>query len=255
MTLGVIGTGHLAGFLVRGLRRAGYGEPIVLSPRNAAQAARLARTHDCTVAADNREVAEAAECVIVSLRPADAPSALAGLRFRPGALVISMVAGLPRARLAPLLGAAELVTAMPISAAEYGESPTLLYPDHPMARQLLRHLGQVIALSDETSYTAATANAALYGWIFALMAALEAENRAQGLSDTVARQVVAGTFRAAAGVALHRADEGLKDILAGLATEGGITAQGLEVLNEKGSLDAWRGALARISARLARGEG
>jgi pyrroline-5-carboxylate reductase len=113
----------------------------------------------------------------------------------------------------------------------------------------------VIALSDETSYTAATANAALYGWIFALMAALEAENRAQGLSDTVARQVVAGTFRAAAGVALHRADEGLKDILAGLATEGGITAQGLEVLNEKGSLDAWRGALARISARLARGEG
>jgi pyrroline-5-carboxylate reductase len=71
----------------------------------------------------------------------------------------------------------------------------------------------------------------------------------------VARQVVAGTFRAAAGVALHRTDEGLKDILAGLATEGGITAQGLEVLNEKGTLDAWRGALARISARLARGEG
>ena len=67
--------------------------------------------------------------------------------MRPDTLVISTVAGLPRARLAPLLGEAELVTAMPISAAEYGESPTLLYPDHPAARSLLEHLGEVIAVS------------------------------------------------------------------------------------------------------------
>jgi pyrroline-5-carboxylate reductase len=255
MTLGVIGTGHLAGFLVRGLRRAGYGSPIVLSPRNAEHAARLAQDHDCRVAPDNQAVAEAAECLLVTLRPADAPAALSTLRLRPGTLVISTVAGLPHSGLTPLVGKAELVTAMPISAAEYGESPTLLFPDHAGARQLLRHLGEVIAFPDQETYSAATANAGLYGWIFALMAALERENRAQGLPPELARQVVTGTFRAAAGVAQQREEESLSDILTGLATKGGITAQGLQALEEAGALKAWRKALATIAKRLSRGRG
>ncbi len=255
MTLGVIGTGHLAGFLVRGLRRAGYSAPIILSPRNTEHAARLAQDHDCTVAPDNQAVAEAADCLLITLRPTDTPAALAALWLKPGMLVISAVAGLPQARLAPLVGKAELVTAMPISAAEYGESPTLLYPDDPVARRLLQHLGEVIAFPDQESYTAATANAGLYGWIFALMAALERENRAQGVPPDLARQVVSGTFRAAAVVAQQRGEEGLNDILAGLATKGGITAQGLEALEEAGAIEAWRGALATISERLARAKG
>lgn len=255
MTLGFIGTGHLAGFLVRGLRRAGYSSPIVLSPRNADTAAHLARDQDCAIARNNQAVAEAAECLLITLRPADTPAALTALRLRPGMLVISTVAGLPQGRLAPLVGKAELVTAMPISAAEYGESPTLLYPDHPTVRRLFQHLGEVIAFPDQETYTAATANAGLYGWVFALMAALEQENRAQGLPPDLARHVVAGTFRAAAGVAQRREGETLSDILAGLTTPGGITSDGLRALEEAGAIEAWRDALATIAERLARAKG
>ena len=40
--LGIIGTGHFAGYLVAGLCRAGDGPRIVVSPRNATVAQRLA---------------------------------------------------------------------------------------------------------------------------------------------------------------------------------------------------------------------
>ena len=255
MTIGFIGVGHMAGFLVSGLRRAGLEEDIFLSPRNAARARRLAERFDCHVAGDNQSVADNAERLFLCLRPGDTSAALQSLRLEAGQLAISVAAGVPLSALAPLAAPARLVTAMPISAAEIGESPTLLFPDDEEARRILSLLGRTIAMPDETVFAAASANAGLYGWLFGLMAALEAENCATGLSAEQAREVVAGTFRAAAGVALARRDEPLETILAGLATKGGITAEGLAYLEQEDAIRNWQRALARIIRRLRRAEG
>ena len=77
-TLGFLGTGHLAELMVRGL--AGQGYRLVLSPRNAAVAARLAAEHGCAVADSNQAVVDAADGVFVSLPAAMGADELARRR-------------------------------------------------------------------------------------------------------------------------------------------------------------------------------
>ena len=56
--VGIIGVGHLAGYLVEGLRRASQDIEITLSPRNAERAASLAARFGAAVATDNQPVAD-----------------------------------------------------------------------------------------------------------------------------------------------------------------------------------------------------
>jgi pyrroline-5-carboxylate reductase len=68
-TLGIIGTGRLASFLVGGLRHAGDRRRIVLSPRGAETAAHLAAHYGCEVAATNQDVVDAGGATIVAVPP------------------------------------------------------------------------------------------------------------------------------------------------------------------------------------------
>ncbi|MDJ0895372.1 MAG: NAD(P)-binding domain-containing protein [Alphaproteobacteria bacterium] len=249
-TIGFIGAGHLAGFLVEGLRRGGFEGRIVLSPRNAERAAGLAARFDATVARSNQEVADQAETLFLTVRPALAAAVLHELKLSAEHDVISCCAGIKRATLAAVAGPARVVRAMPISCAALCESPTPLFPDDTRARAVLERLGTVIAVPDEASFETASVNAALYGWFVALFGWMADANQAAGLPDAVARELVLGTARGAASVALADPQRPLSDILQGLATPGGITAQGLDLLTEAKVSEAWSQAFAAVHQRL-----
>lgn len=254
-SLAIIGVGHLAGFLVRGLRRSGFEGEIGLSPRNAEKAKQLARKETCQVAKSNQEAIEGRDIIVLSTRPAEAESVLDALNFTPNQLVISVVAGRSIDQLEPFAAPAKIVTAMPISAAELGESPTLLYPDEPSARSLFELLGQVIIAPDSQTFAAASANAALYGWIFALIARMEEANRKLGLPPMEAHAMASGTFKAAAVVASSLPAGESENFIDKLATPGGITDQGLKLLSETDGLEAWERAFNEVAARLLRNRG
>jgi pyrroline-5-carboxylate reductase len=241
-SIGIIGVGHLAGYLVEGLKRAADCPEIVLSPRNADKSRTLAGRFGARVAADNAEVVEAADTVILATRPDQAVQAATQLPWRAGQILICVAAGIPLGALAPVAGPATVVRAMPISSAAIGESPTSLYPDHAEARRLLKHLGPVHALPDETSFEAASVLGAFYGWIYAMLAEVTAWTGDQGVPPQTARDLVAQTARGATGMILGRPDESLAAMLETLCTPGGITSRGLEVLEENEAISAWREA-------------
>ena len=71
-TIGIVGVGRLAGFLVEGLRRGGCTAPILLSPRNAIRAADLAQRFDGQVMPDNQAVVDGAgigSCMVANKVP------------------------------------------------------------------------------------------------------------------------------------------------------------------------------------------
>ncbi len=249
-TIGIIGVGHLAGYLVQGLRHGGFAGDILLSPRNHEKAAALATDYDCRVARDNGQVVEGAEAVILTVKPPQVSEALAGLAFRPGQLLLSACAGVGLGTLQGLVGAGTVVRAMPLSAAAIGRSPTVLFPQHETAAEILSLLGQVHPCQSEAQFEAACVNGAVYAWLFALFARLEEANRAAGLPPELARQMTLETAAAAAGMAQSQEDLSLDQIIASLATEGGISARGLATLEERGALSAWREAFDRIHDHL-----
>ena len=248
--VGIIGVGHLASYLVEGVRRASRDIEIVLSPRNTERAASLAARFGAVVATDNQAVAGASDLILLTTRPGDAVAACEGVAFRPGQTVVSVAAGLPLGTLKPAAAPATVIRAMPISCAAINHSPTLLYPDHPQARGLFTLLGQVHVLPDESRFTPASVIAAFYGWVYALLHETVAWTTSAGVPPQTARNLVLETVRGAADMALARPDQDLDAMLDSLATPGGITEHGLTLLRRRGGLTAWREALDAVLSRL-----
>jgi pyrroline-5-carboxylate reductase len=248
--VGFIGVGHLAGYLVEGLRRACPDIEIVLSPRNAETSARLAARLDARVADDNQAVVDAVELVLLTTRRSDAVSVCEELSFPPGKVVISTVPGLPLATLRPAVEPAALVRAMPISCAALNQSPTLLYPDDPRAGALFGLLGHVHVLPDEARFAPASVIAAFYGWVYALLEETVAWTVQAGVSAQTARSLVLETVGGAVDMARSQPDVDLATMLDTLATPGGITQHGLDILLEEGGVSAWTMALEAVLNRV-----
>lgn len=247
-TVGILGTGHLAELMVRGLAGSGY--RLVLSPRNAEVAARLANKHGCEVAAVNQAVVDAAEGVFVALPAATGIEELARLAFRPGQPVLSAMAGTGLAKLQAAIGPARAaVTMMPGYANALGVGPSILCPDDSFWRPFLAATGPVIAFDDEAQFTVAATFGGFSGATFGWMAHIVGWFEAQGLPPDTARMLVAATLRGNAEVLL-REDRPLDDIARSVVTKGGISEMVLKSLFNGGGMTSWDEGLDAVLRRI-----
>lgn len=244
--LGIIGVGHLAAALLAGLHRAGFapGE-VLLSPRG--RAAEMAVRYGHPLARDNADLVARCDLVLLVVRPAAAPGAVAGLPWRARQVLVSACAGVPIAALDT--GPARRMRIMPLTAAEVGASPTACFPDLPEARRLLEALGPVIPLTSEAEFEIATVSAAIYGWAQDLIARSAEWAAAQGLDPLVARRLNALTF-AAAGALIDSKPEPMAQMLHELVTPGGITERGFQILKAHGVSAGWEAACDAVMDKL-----
>jgi pyrroline-5-carboxylate reductase len=149
MEIGFIGTGTIAGAMVEGLSGLPSPPAIHVSPRSQSVSTALAaRFANVRRADSNAEVAEA-DIVVLGMRPAQLAEAMAGLRFRPEQIVLSLVAGLGLAELQKLAPAARLARAVPVPGIARGIGPVTLYPGLPELVALLKPLGDLFVVADE----------------------------------------------------------------------------------------------------------
>lgn len=247
MRIGILGTGHLAEFLIRG---AAGRYSFTVSPRSAARAETLAASHGVAVAVDNQSVVDACDLIVVCLPAAEGLGILRGLRFRAGQSVLSCMAG---ARVAEVAGAVAPAAAacamMPGLANAHGSGPSLLHPARAEWEAFLGALGPVHVFGDEADFVAASAFGALSGASFFWMEALIGWFSAQGIEAGVARRLVAETLRGNAEVLLREV-AGLDEIRAGVATKGGITEALVAGLEKRGALAAWGAGMDAVLRRL-----
>jgi pyrroline-5-carboxylate reductase len=250
-TVGILGVGHFATYLVRGLCRSGLSPmEILLSPRGAATAASLAREHGVTIATDNQALVRAAGTVVLAVRPLDAVAAVGGLPWRSGQRLLSVCAGVRRDALAAAAPGAVVIRAMPISAAAHGLSPTPLFPDDDRARHLLARLGPVLAIGSEAEFETACVTSSLYGWVHELIGRSAQWLTIRGVDAATARALAARTFIAAGHMVASETDLPVDALVRALATPGGTTEQGLDELGRRGVDAAWDAACERTLARI-----
>lgn len=247
-TIGILGVGGLAGLMVRGWQGAGY--RLLLSPRNAVVAERLAADYGCEVATSNQALVDAADGVFVALPAANGIEELAKLTFRPDQPVISAMAGTGLARLQSVIGPAQAaVSMMPGYANALGVGPSILCPDDGFWQPFLAATGPVIAFDDEAQFTAAATFGAFSGASFGFMAQVIAWFEAQGLPPDTARALVAATLRGNAEVLL-RENRSLSEIRREVVTPGGISELLLTTLQKREALSAWDEGLTHVLRRI-----
>jgi len=251
-TIGFIGVGELALYTIRGVRRGGYHDSILLSPRNRARSALLAADFNCTVLADNQAVVDRSDCVVIATRPADCLQTLAELEFRTNQLLISVVAGVEiEALRSSVPDSLDIVRAMPVSSAEAGASPTLIYPDNAFVREFFDYCGSTIPVDSEAYFTQGSVLACVYCWFFSLFESLIQATQGPELPGELSAELVMGMARGAAELALAKTDSSPGEIAAAIATDGTYSKLGLDLLQQQTAFVPWQQACELLQKRLA----
>lgn len=253
-TVGFIGTGSLAAFFIEGCQRAGAPYRFIVSPRNRERALAVAARFGVEIARDNQAVVDRAGFVIASVLPKDGPGVLRSLQFRPGQTVLSVMAAVARDSLLDIVAPAEVAVAMmPGHANALGLGPSVLYPDHTQAHAFLAWLGPVHGFDNAQTYAAASAFGGYSGCTFAFIGEAIGWAMRHGIDAATARALICEMLIGNAEVVRSSAVS-MDDLLGGVATPGGITRLGLDVLGQRRALAAWSDALDAIEARMRGGD-
>lgn len=229
-SLGILGVGELAEKVVYGLRRSGFAGAIYLSPRNAIRAAALARDFGCEVLADNQAVIDAAELLLLGVRPQAVAGLAAEVQVREGQRLVSLLAGVSLAQLQTAFPGAQCVRLMLSYAAQYNQSTVVVCPADPLTQALFGPLGSLVALDEESGFELATVAACMNGWFYYLLDDLQQWLGDKGLSQADARALVLGNLQDCLTSARARPQQSLKEMGEAIATPGTFTADGLKVL-------------------------
>jgi pyrroline-5-carboxylate reductase len=254
-TIGFIGVGALAVYTIKGVRRGGYRDPILLSPRNKEKAEHLVEHHHCEIQANNQSVVNNCDYIVIATRPAHCLETLTSLEFSKDQVLISVVAGIEVEQLRTVLPAQlEIVRAMPVSSAEAGARPTLIYPDNAFVRAFFDHCGNTIAVDNEAYFTQGSILACVYCWFFSLYEELIQSTQGPELPPGLSAELVMGMARGAAELALANKETSPGEIVKGIATEGTFSRLGLDLLEQKAAFTPWREACELLQKRLAASE-
>jgi pyrroline-5-carboxylate reductase len=259
MNVGLLGAGHIARALAEGWRRApagrGPGPVLHVYDPQASSSAALAADFDARACASPAELVAACDVVILAMRPPDVAAALAEVApalQRRG--LVSLAAAVPlddlRAGLAP--GAA-VARVMPNVAAAIGRGVFLfvvgtLSAEQVAAVRALFELAGTVVEVPESLFDAATAVAGCGpGFTALFIEALAEAGVAHGLDETMARALAIAAVAGSADLVAREGDP--VAVRTAIATPGGMTAEGVDVLEARGTRAALTAAVAAAIAR------
>lgn len=257
-TLGFIGAGNLAGSVIRGLLRSERWKPeqIIASEPNEQIRGALQTETGITLTAENAEVAEKADVILLGVKPSVVlPVLEETAKHLAGKLVISLAAGI-RLPSMEATGSARFMRAMTNTPSAICRGATALAPgahssdaDLEFARQIFTAIGVVAMVADEQIDAVTALAGSGPAFVYTVIEALAEGAQREGLGDEVALTLATQTVLGAAQLAAESklSPEELRRMV---ITPGGTTAAGLEAMKERGTSE---GLIAAIEAARRRG--
>lgn len=240
-TLGFFGAGKMAeGILAAASLAKGFNPASVLmAEKLPARAKELEKKYKVRTTADARDVAKAAKVIFLAVKPQDVAALAADVKplLSEKTLIVSIAAGKSLKTLQKLFGkAVRLVRVMPNLALRAKEGMCAVCPaknateaDVKLVRKILDGAGQTVVLA-EKHFDAVTALSGSGPAFFAFMEEAMAEGgRKLGLPAEAARLLAEQTMLGTAAF-LRQSKMDLGEFIAGVATPGGTTAAGMDVM-------------------------
>jgi pyrroline-5-carboxylate reductase len=242
-----IGPGVMAEAMVAGLIRKNMAKPEKMSaagPRpNRLEELNL--KYGISIFEDNAEAACQAEVVVLSVKPQRLGRVLEGLKgsIRPEALVLSIVAGAPLAKISGVLEHETVVRSMPNTPAQIGEGITVwtaapaTSPEQvEIARQILSALGEEEFVEEESYLDMATAISGTGpAYVFLFMEAMVDAGVHLGFPRRLAEKLVAQTLRGSVNYYTRSNDpQHLAALRNQVTSPGGTSAAALYYLEKAG---------------------
>lgn len=253
-----LGGGNMAAALIGGLLKTGWpASQIVVAEPMPARADWLQTEFGVAVHATGAALPADSDALVLAVKPQQMATALAGLSLKPGALVVSIAAGVRLATLQRLLGPQlSYVRTMPNTPALLGAGITGLFAPvgtsdaaRTLAEQLLTAAGACVWVDEEPQLDAVTAlSGSGPAYFFLLVEALRDAGTALGLKPEVAAQLAAQTC---VGAARMVGESGLDAAVlrANVTSKGGTTEAAVNHLEASGLRAHFKQALFEADAR------
>ena len=244
MKIGVIGVGAIGAPLARHLAAKGH-EVWVSARGRSAELASDTRVH----VGENQDVVDAADVVALCLRPQVATDVLEPLNFREGQRVISVMAAVPRARLAALCGpVTDVVQTMPFEYLDQGGCPLPAFGNHALLDGLFAPENLVIPVASEAALNAHFAACTGLPLVLDVMATaadwLGAKTGDASAAEAYVKALIAGYLAARDGTAAQERDA--------LATDGTLSLRMTRAVQDTGVHEVMRATMDAIEEGLAR---
>ncbi|MGJ0204163.1 pyrroline-5-carboxylate reductase [Leucobacter sp. gxy201] len=270
----MLGVGSMGGAILAGLRGpdARIELPIAVTTKSAASAAAFADSDDVIAIASehdadaNRSAVRGAKLVVLGVKPwmiADVVREIADA-LEPGAIVVSVAAGVPSTAIEELVPAGiEVVRAMPNTPSHLGLGVTGIAAGTTASsaaletvRALFETVGTVLVVREEQINDIAAVSGSGPAYLFYYAEQMMAAALRLGFDAEQARVLVEGTLRGSAEL-LAVSDEGPEQLRRNVTSPKGTTERAIAVLEEAGWGDLFDRALAANVQRaeeISRGE-
>ncbi|WP_303901612.1 pyrroline-5-carboxylate reductase [Thiohalomonas denitrificans] len=255
-TIGFIGGGNMASSLIGGLIADGFpAARLWVADPDAERRETLARRFGVHTTADNRELTEKAEVVVMAVKPQimhEACQAIGNNILEKQRLVISIAAGVRVEAIERWLGGpSAIVRTMPNTPSLVGSGATALFANarvqpaqRELAEAILRAVGLTLWLDDESQMDAVTAvSGSGPAYFFLIMELLENAGTKLGLPPETARLLSLQTAFGAAKLALESPDDSAT-LRARVTSPGGTTERALALFEVGGLRELFEKAVA-----------
>ena len=202
-----IGPGVMGEAMIAGLIRQNVAQPteMVASGPSVERGDELKNRYGIKTMTDNAAAASMADVVVLSVKPQRLDTVLVGMQgsIQPDALVLSIVAGAPIAKISGILQHESVVRSMPNTPAQIGKgitvwtaAPAVTSDQKEMAQKILAALGDEIFLEEEYYLNMATALSGTGpAYVFLFMEAMVDAGVHLGFPRRVAEKLVEQTVR------------------------------------------------------------
>ncbi len=242
--LGFIGAGNMASAMIKAFVESGHvpAERIYVSNRSSQKLNRLKEVYGIQACANNEEVVDQADLIILAIKPQDLVGAIEpiGSSFLPSHTVISLAAGFNLRTLQRLIPQVKnLVRVMPNTPTNIrrGVIGYCLGPEAQgsaaLIEQLMGALGIVVFAPEGEAFEALTVSCGSGpGFVFELMQYWQEWIEERGFEPAQARRMVVQTFLGAAELANMDAAVRLEELQDRVTSKKGVTAAGLQSMRE-----------------------
>lgn len=240
----VIGGGVMGGTIITAVRVAGWpADGITVAEKDSGRAAALRETHDIEATASIADAVEGAEVIVVAVKPQDAAAALTEIAttYKPGAIVLTVVAGLAASFYENYLPeGSPVIRCMPNTPAIVARGATAIAPGNyataqhlGVAEAMLRATGMVAVVSEDELDAVTAVSGSGPAYFYAMVEALTEAGVAQGLEREMSMRLAAQTFIGAAQLLMESGDTPQK-LRQRVSSPGGTTIAALEAMEAAG---------------------
>ena len=254
MILGFIGTGKITSSIILGIFKSKLKvRRIYISSRNRSIAKKLANKFGrVKILKDNQQIINKSSIIILGITPNVGSKILSKLKFSNNKKIISLISTINLANLKKLTKNKNIVRATPLPPIEIKKGPIVICPPNKTAKNLFKHLGEVIEIRNEKLSNKFWATASIMAAYYEILNTSTNWLIRKGINKNLAQNYIAELFLSLSQDAVNKRSQGFKKLVAESQTPKGLNMQVLNELKRGKFFSKFAKALENVNKRVSK---